>query len=249
MDRKIINCISTIKELDVEKLNLAGCGVEIQDFVGPNLTEEDIGILVDKYTSNLAGIKGIKSMHGPFLDLKPVSPDREIRLVSQLKYKKALEIANKLDLDYVVFHSQINTYLNEPSLRDINNKQAANFWNSFIEITPYKGKIVIENVFEESPYMLRELIDSINHSRIAINLDIGHLNLGNCSLWEWIDVLGDKIEYMHIHSNNGLQDQHYKPSEKVLLNLFEVIEKKEINPILALEYKVMDIEKEVKRYN
>jgi len=84
MNRRIVNCISTIKELDVEELNRSGCGVELQDFVEPNLSKEDVEMLIDGYKNRLAQVKGIKSLHGPFLDLKPASPDKEIRRVSQI---------------------------------------------------------------------------------------------------------------------------------------------------------------------
>jgi sugar phosphate isomerase/epimerase len=111
MNRRIVNCISTIKELDVEELNRSGCGVELQDFVEPNLSKEDVEMLIDGYKNRLAQVKGIKSLHGPFLDLKPASPDKEIRRVSQIKYRRTLEIAHELDVQFVVFHSQINPYL------------------------------------------------------------------------------------------------------------------------------------------
>lgn len=246
--RRIVNCISTIKELDVEGLNGAGCGVELQDFVEPNLSEKDRGNLIGEYKIRLQEIKGIKSLHGPFLDLKPASPDKEIRRVSQIKYRRTLEIAHELDVDYVVFHSQINPYLNQSFLRDLNNKQAAAFWKEMMDATPYRGEVVIENVFEESPYMLRDLIDAIDHDRISINLDIGHSNLGYTSLKEWIHILSDRLSYMHVHGNSGFEDQHIVPSDEKLLTLLELLDQEGIDPVLALEYKINNLKEEVQRY-
>ncbi|HZH92485.1 MAG TPA: sugar phosphate isomerase/epimerase family protein [Tissierellaceae bacterium] len=246
--RRIVNCISTIRELDVEDLNAAGCGVELQDFVEPNLSENDMKKLINEYKRSLREIKGIKSMHGPFLDLKPASPDKEIRRVSQIKYRRTLEIAHELDVDYVVFHSQINPYLNQPFLRDLNNRQAAAFWRALMDVTPYKGEVVIENVFEESPYMLRDLIDAIGHERISINLDIGHSNLGYTSLKDWIHVLADRLSYMHVHGNSGFEDQHIVPSDEKLDSLLEILDQEGIDPFLALEYKINNLKEEVQRY-
>lgn len=248
MNRRIVNCISTIKELDVEELNRSGCGVELQDFVEPNLSKEDVEMLIDGYKNRLAQVKGIKSLHGPFLDLKPASPDKEIRRVSQIKYRRTLEIAHELDVQFVVFHSQINPYLNQSFLRELNNKQAAAFWRALMDVTPYKGEVVIENVFEESPYMLRELVDAIDHDSISINLDIGHSNLGSAPLSEWIHVLGDKLTYMHIHGNSGFEDQHIVPSDEKLTSLLEILDKDGLDPVLALEYKIANISEEVQRY-
>jgi sugar phosphate isomerase/epimerase len=248
MNRRIINCIGTIKELNVKELNESGCGVELQDFVEPNLSEENVKRLTEDYKYRLQELKGIKSLHGPFLDLKPASPDKEIRRVSQIKYRRTLEIAHELDVQYVIFHSQINPYLNQAFLRELNNKQAAAFWNAMMDVTPYTGEVVIENVFEESPYMLRELIDAIHHDRISINLDIGHSNLGYSSLKEWIHVLGDRISYMHIHGNSGFEDQHKVPSDEKITSILEILDQEGIDPVLALEYKINNIKEEARRY-
>ncbi|MGM0396853.1 MAG: sugar phosphate isomerase/epimerase family protein [Bacillota bacterium] len=248
MNRKILNCIRTINELDVEAFNRVGCGVELQDFVEPNLTDAQIEKLIEEYGNKLTELDGLKAIHGPFLDLKPSSPDKDIRKISQIKYGRTLQIAHKLDVDYVIFHSQINPYLNQQFLRDLNNRQAAAFWRSLMGLSPYKGRVVIENVFEESPYMLKELIDEINHDRIAVNLDIGHMNIGYCSLREWVEVLGDYVEYVHVHGNNGIEDQHITPTDQRLQSLFSALDENDVNPVLALEYKVLDLEKELGRY-
>ncbi len=82
---KIVKCVSTIEEfspVDFKKLNI---GVEIQDFVEPNLKEIEIEKLVSQYKTLLRDFPYTKSLHGPFLDLKPVSPDEDIRNIS---YKK-----------------------------------------------------------------------------------------------------------------------------------------------------------------
>ncbi len=249
MSRRIVNCISTIEELDVNEFNKAGCGVELQDFVEPNLSEDQIEKLVHDYSEELPELTGIKSLHGPFLDLKPSSPDKDIRRISQLKYRRTLQIAHELDVQFVVFHSQINPYLNQSFLRELNNRQAAAFWKAIMEMTPYKGKVVIENVFEESPYMLKELIDHIGQDRIAINLDIGHMNIGHSSLSEWVHILGEKIEYLHIHGNNGMEDQHLVPTDEKIRNVLRILENEGIDPVLALEYEVQDPAKEIKRYS
>jgi len=62
-----------------------------------------------------------------------------------------LEIATQLDMDYLIFHSQINPLINEPFISDLNNLQAKQFWTKITRETDYRGTIVIENVFEKSP--------------------------------------------------------------------------------------------------
>src|SRR5690554_4555564 len=127
MYKIIVKAISTWRELDVELFNDLDIGVEIQDFVEPNLNKEELGGIIKYYNEKLGQVRGLKTMHGPFLDLKPSSPDMMIREVSRMKYRATLQIASILKIDHIIFHSQINPYLNQPYLRKLNNSQAKEF--------------------------------------------------------------------------------------------------------------------------
>ncbi|NCC76891.1 MAG: sugar phosphate isomerase/epimerase, partial [Clostridia bacterium] len=201
MRRNILNCISTIDELDVAAYNQLGLGVEIQDFTEPNLSATEIEDLVRRYKSLFQNLQQPKSLHGPFLDLRPSSPDPMIRVISQQRYIKALQIATELQADFIVFHSQINPQLNEPFLSDLNNLQSRDAWQEIIAQVPdFGGTIVIENVFEITPAMLKALLEAIALPNIKVNLDIGHSKLGTAPLAEWIRELKDYIAYIHLHS-------------------------------------------------
>ncbi|MDY0236245.1 MAG: sugar phosphate isomerase/epimerase [Gudongella sp.] len=245
----VLNCISTIEELDIDVLNRNNIGVEIQDFVEPNLSQKEKNNLISEYKERLADLKGSIAIHGPFLDLKPSSPDPDIRRVSIEKYLESLEIARQLNADYIIFHSQINPHLNSPSLKELNNFQAKDFWEEALTLTEFKGVILLENIFEETPLMLKELIECIDNDRIRINLDIGHLNLSKASLKDWIVGLKDYIAYIHIHGNNGIYDQHNSPSESLIEEVFLNLMNLKLNPKIALEYKIDNLYKEINRYN
>ena len=224
-------------------------GVEIQDFTEPNLSLEEIDATINQYKDIFKGFDDIKALHGPFLDLKPSSPDKLIREVSYNRYLYTLKAAKKLEIDYLIFHSQINPCLNQPFLRELNNKQSKAFWEDILkEVPDYKGLILLENIFEESPLMIKELIETINLPNIKINLDIGHAKLGKVTLEEWIRELKDHIYYIHVHSNDGIYDNHQSPTKDEIENLYYLLNKYHINPILSLEYKIKDLEEEVKRY-
>lgn len=246
--RQIVKCIKQIGELDVDLFNRLNIGVEIQDFTEPNLSIEEKRLIIDKYKNKFRDFKGIKAMHGPFLDLKPSSPDLMIRQVSYKRYLDTIHVASELDMDYLVFHSQINPHLNEPFISNLNNIQAKEFWDRILEETDFKGTIVIENIFEESPKMLKDYIDVVDFPNIRINLDIGHAKVGKTSLEDWIVSLRDHIAYMHIHSNDGIHDQHRELEHEEIMHLFGLLDKYKINPILSLEYKIDDMEKEINKY-
>lgn len=246
MARNILKCISTIEEFDLQVYQRLNVGIEIQDFTEPNLTDQKINSLVEEYKKLFRDSNLKRSMHGPFLDLKPASPDLEIRKVSYNKYLRALNIAKELEMDYIIFHSQINPYLNMPMLKDLNNLQAKEFWlNILDDVNGFNGIILIENIFEETPEMLRELIEKIDLPNIKVNLDIGHARLGSVNLEKWIKELKDYIMYVHLHTNDKVYDQHHVPTEVEILALTNLLNKYEIDPTISLEYKSDDVSREV----
>lgn len=248
MKRNILSTVQVVKHLNIEELNKLGIGVEIQDFTEPNLDKIEKQKIINKYKLEFENFNGIKALHGPFLDLKPASPDKLIREISFNRYLDTLKIAEELNIDYVIFHSQINPYLNHPNMEKLNNQQNREMWIKLLDKIDYNSTILIENIFEETPDMLKKLIETINIPNIKINLDIGHANLGKASLEEWISELKDYIVYMHIHSNDGLYDSHISPNEEEIKHLYILLDKYNINPVLSLEYKIENSEKEMKKY-
>ena len=249
MKRKILKTISTIDSLNVEEFEKLNIGVEIQDLTEPNLSLNEIDTIIYRYKAKLKGFKNIKALHGPFLDLKPSSPDKLIREVSYNRYLYTINAAKELNIDYLIFHSQINPYLNQPCIRKLNNTQSREFWEEILkEVPDYKGIILLENIFEETPSMLKELIETINLPNVKINLDIGHANLGEVTLEEWIKELKDYIFYIHIHSNDGLYDNHQTPTVEKIEELYYLLDKYNINPVLSLEYNVDNLEEEIEKY-
>lgn len=248
---QIVKCISTIEEFSPVEFETLNIGVEIQEFVEPNLKDDEIENLVYEYEKLLKNFSHIKSLHGPFLDLKPASPDRDIRNISYKKYLRTLEIARELDMDYVIFHSQINPWLNEPYIKSLNNNQNKDFWHHILEdIKGFKGQIVLENIFEDDPLILKELIETIDFPNIRVCLDIGHAKLRTSKpLEKWVKELGQYVEYVHLHWNEGLYDEHVRPEDEDISYVKELLSKYNTNPIVALEYKVNDLKRETQRIN
>lgn len=246
MKRNILKCISTIDEFNLDEYMDLNIGIEIQDFTEPNLSEGEIKELVNNYKELLKDIPNIKSLHGPFLDLKPASPDEDIRRISYNKYLRTINIAKELEMDYIIFHSQINPYLNEPFISDLNNRQSKEFWKMITEEAKlFKGTILIENIFEESPQMLKDYMNTLNMEKIKVNLDIGHARLSKAPLEEWISELKDHISYIHLHWNNGKHDQHMEPTDEDIEYIKSLLKQYKINPVIALEYKVSDLKNTV----
>ena len=78
MNFNIVKCISTIGEFLPREFKNLNIGVEIQDFTEPNLKDNEIENLVCEY-KKLLRFSPYKSLPWTFLDLKPASPDKDIR--------------------------------------------------------------------------------------------------------------------------------------------------------------------------
>ena len=246
--RRLVKCISTAEQLDVALFNRLNLGVEIQDFTEPNLSFAEQEAIKKRYRHLFEDFQGIKSLHGPFLDLKPASPDPLIREVSRQRYSRALQIAWELKTDFIIFHSQINPFLNEPSLRDLNNRQAASFWEQILAETEYRGVILIENIFERDVDLLKRYLEAVDQPNLKVNLDLGHLKARGASLEGWISGLGDEIAYLHIHSNDGRYDLHRSPPASEIARLYSLLERYNLDPVMALEYPFDHLEAELARY-
>lgn len=244
MTRKILKRIKKVDLLDTSEFKDDNVGIEIQEFINTNLTMEEIKKITGLYIRKLKDFKGIKALHGPFFDLNPISPDRTIREVSYEKYKKAMEIAKELDVDYLIFHSQISLYNLTPKIRKFIKEENRKFWNWIIKDMNYKGMILIENIFEEDPYVLKEVIEAINLDNIRINLDLEHVKLSEVELEIWIKELKDYIEVVHIHTNQGIFDNCISLNDDEIQHLYELLDKYNIDPIISIEHKSDDCDYE-----
>lgn len=246
----IIKCISCMDYFDKNELEKFKFGIEFQDFTNVNIFNENWSEILNFYLKNLDSFKGIKSMHGPFIDLKPYSYDTYIRQNSITKYKMAMNMAAVLGLDFIIFHSQINPFVTNRELIELDNKYHGEIFNSLVEeFHNYRGTILIENVYESNPESLKELIDNIDNDRVKINFDVGHGNLSKThSLEDWIKILGEDIRYCHLHFNQGEKDSHARPSSEELYKVLSLFDKYNINVPISLEYFPKDLNREVELF-
>jgi sugar phosphate isomerase/epimerase len=85
------------------------------------------------------------------------------------------------------------------------------FWKRFLENKAEDFELYIENVFEDEPYLMKDLIDLIDDKRASICLDVGHANAMTTkehTVEDWIEILGKRVKHIHIHNNDGTGDTH-----------------------------------------
>ncbi len=181
-----------------------GLGIEVQAFFNPTVFEEDESS-VARHRQAISGI-ALRSLHGCFWDLCPGSRDAIVREAARQRFEQSWLVATRLDVQHIVFHHGYVPHTSEP---DGWLKRTTEFWLSFLEGKDQNISFHIENILDWEPQLLSDVVKSINHPNVDINLDIGHAHCeSRTPVLKWIEQLGGQIGYVHMHDNHGQRDEH-----------------------------------------
>lgn len=186
-----------------------GCAFEYNDFYIPAVLDdsklqEEIIEFYARYRSDFSK----DTMHGAFLDITVHSSDSLIREASLLRMRQSMDIAKRMGLRGVVFHTgRIGGFRAESYLKqwhDLNLR----YFSELAEAYP-EQKIYMENMFDEAPDVMAGLArDMCEIGNFGICLDYAHAALTSCPQEEWIEELAPFIRHIHINDNNLKDDLH-----------------------------------------
>ncbi len=164
-------------------------------------------------------------MHGPFLDMSPVSFDSKIRKVTEYRFEQAYEAGLELGAEKIVFHT---SYIPIFWFPDGWPERMAEFWNRFLE-GKHQMQVVFENVYDPEPDLMVKVAELVESPMFKLCLDMGHANhFSQKSVLEWAEAFGSHIGHVHVHDNDGSRDAHWSlgkgniPVQKVI----EIIQQK-----------------------
>lgn len=202
--RQLLLCDATQPAKVANICQRTGWGVEIQAFSNPDYPVRDPNGVAEhqsKYKSVAP-----RSLHGPFGDLSPGSCDRLIRQVTRERFAFAYECALILGANQVVLH---HGYVPGTNTYGGWLRRSTEFWVSFLAAKDPQITFYLENLLESDPKLIGEVVGQINHPNLKICLDVGHAFChGKIPLERWIEELGGLIGYVHLHDNDGDQDDH-----------------------------------------
>ena len=190
----------------------AKIGIELSALSHPkNLEGKKLYVLAKYYKKLLKNFKQPISMHGAFYDLMPTARDPMVREVATFRVKQSLEIANDLGIDKVVFHA--NYYPStKTNFKPIWIEQQVRFWSPLIPLLEKYGVTAfIENTREPDASYISEILTKLNHSQFQTCYDTGHshcFTTTKISPVHWVNHYKTQLGYIHLHSNNGKQDEH-----------------------------------------
>ena len=191
-----------------------GLGIEIADFCTA-LNIDDNFAETDKHLKNkLDGIER-RLFHAPFNELFPCAIDKKARELAFFRYKQAVTLTEKYGASKVIIHGGYNPYMYYPEWYV---EQSVLFWRDFMDTLSENVHIVLENVSEETPQLLLDIVKGVKDSRMKICLDIGHINVySKISVTEWIEQCKGFVGHFHIHNNDGTYDSHNAPENGSIL--------------------------------
>lgn len=176
------------------------------------------------------------TVHGPFLDLCPVSVDPAIRDVSLKRFDQLVKIIPAIRPKTVVGHAGYDA-ARLFYFKDEWEEGITAFWGNIAAgIYDSGSQLVLENVYENRPEDILTILESLEPFNVGCCLDVGHHNVfSTTSLSDWFIKLEPYIRQFHLHDNKGDLDLHLPPGEGNIdfSEVFDFIKRKK--PILTLE--------------
>ena len=195
-------CDEEMKEVIQE----TGMGVESIEFsIAENL--DNLSKTLLSYEKRLEKMECEKLLlHGPFLDLNPVSYDLSIRKVTMERYEEAYQAAKVLGAKKIVYHT---CYVPDFYLLIGWAERMAEFYREYLYEKDNSIEIVMENVLDRIPQPMAEVAEKIEYPAFGLCLDVGHANCySKVSCEEWFQTEKKYLKHLHLHDNKGDRDSH-----------------------------------------
>lgn len=154
------------------------------------------------------------TIHAPFMDLNPGALEPLVFAATQRRYMQTLDAAESIGARLIVFHPGYDPW--KYSGQDhLWLEQNLLFWPSLLARAAQIGcTLALENIFENDPYTLNDLLTQIGSVFLGHCFDVGHWNLfTKVNLGEWFAALGPHMVHVHLHDNFGKRDDHLPVGE------------------------------------
>ena len=127
-------------------------------------------------------------------------------------------------------------------------EQSVAFWREFLPEVPEDMVLALENVMDETPQLMTDIVRQVDDPRLGLCLDVGHANTcaSRTPPMEWIAPMAPYLRHVHLHNNLGDWDLHSSlgegsiPMQQILAALLEqcpastwTIENQDCAPSLA----------------
>lgn len=201
--------LSTIAPDAADTAREFGLGLEIAEYCTAWNMDEKFAETHGIVEQEIDGVSR-RLLHAPFSELFPSAVDPKARELARFRYRQAIALAKRYGAEKVIIHGGYNPRLYFSCWY---TEQSIVFWKDFLKVDPGVD-IVLENVLEEQPEMLGDIVQAVNHPRLRLCLDVGHVNAYSPVPAEgWLKAWAPWLTHFHIHNNDGTYDSHSLPGE------------------------------------
>ena len=204
--------IATFCENYREAIKIYQVGMEINHTCISHLLDEEN----DKRDKLLANIqRDIEAseakrvmIHGPFTEIIPAAIDHKFKELAMARVNQAYDVAAHFGLKKRVVHTGWIPFM---YFKSYHAEKGAEFWQKFMEDKPSDFILCVENVLDDEPMMIKDMMQKIDDPRIRLCLDVGHahaVTIDEYRVADWIKELGPYISHFHLHNNDGTGDTH-----------------------------------------
>lgn len=208
---KHLYCIPNLDRISdfVEFSKKYDAGFEYNDFFLPCVLDnpEDVDSKIQAYLA-LDRDRSEDTLHGVFLDICINSADNKIYEVSDMRIHQSMDIAMRLGVKAVIFHTNHIPNFRLASYCESWLSRNVSYWKALLQEYPDLN-IYIENMFDEDPSLLCELAKEMkDEPRFGVCYDFAHAFISHTPLTEWNRVLLPYARHLHINDNNEIEDTH-----------------------------------------
>lgn len=196
-------------EESLELLKSVDGAFEYNDFWNPRLLDQE-GFIEERIQlyQSLNRDCSEDTLHGCFLDIAIHSDDPRIREVSEYRVKQSMEIARRLGVRAVIFHTNIIANFQVDSYMDHWVERNQSFFRALANEYP-EIEIYMENMFDSKPTLLRRLAENmLDVKNFGVCFDYAHANIFAEDSYEWKAAWFPSIRHVHVNDNDGKQDLH-----------------------------------------
>lgn len=155
------------------------------------------------------------SVHLPFEDLRPASPDPLVAEASRRRLLAAARIASIYEPRHMVGHPSLQSP-NDPAQEPAQLEAAISFWSELLNAAGNCPLLALENTHDKEPDRLADLVARLRTQhglRVGVCFDVGHWHSfagghARRDALRWLDSLGPFIRHCHLHDNSGADDEH-----------------------------------------
>ena len=225
-------CESYLDRFKTDRLN-PEIGFDAQALDGYSLSDVEV---VARQLDDL----GVRiTLHAPFIDLSPGSPDPRVRSLARERLGQFVRLIPLFNPKTVVCHTGYDhkRYWN---MKDIWLENSLKIWSGIAEQARTEGAVLmLENTYEQGPDDLLILLENLQDQGVGFCLDTGHQAVfSSTPMEEWVKRMAPFLGQLHLHDNSGIEDEHSALGRGSIdfQNLFNQLMKADIAPpVVTLE--------------